>query len=278
MKFGLLYANSVAPTPDAAVALARAAEAAGFESLWTAEHVVVPVGYTSIYPYSKSGRMARGVEDFDSPDPLVWLTYVAAVTSTIRLATGVLILPQRNPVILAKELATLDVLSGGRVTLGVGAGWLAEEFAALGIPFDDRGRRTDEYVAVLRALWTQEVASYSGEFISFTDVYCRPMPVQRPIPIVVGGHSLRAARRAGELGDGFFPASAQWEDLPGLVAAVRESAERAGRNPASIEVTMGTRPEREWVERLASTGVDRIVIPAGYGVEALSAFASEFIR
>ncbi|MFH1104492.1 MAG: LLM class flavin-dependent oxidoreductase, partial [Actinomycetota bacterium] len=110
MKFGLLYANTAAPTPDAAVALARAAEAAGFESLWTAEHVVVPVGYTSIYPYSKSGRMARGVEDFDSPDPLVWLTYVAAVTSTIRLATGVLILPQRNPVILAKELATLDVL------------------------------------------------------------------------------------------------------------------------------------------------------------------------
>jgi len=278
MKFGLIYGNTEAPTPEAAARLARLAELARFESIWTTEHVVVPAGYESTYPYSKSGKMARGVEDFDSPDPLVWLSYVAAVTSTIRLATGVLILPLRNPVVLAKQLATLDVLSGGRVILGVGAGWLAEEFAALGVPFDNRGRRTDEYIAALRALWTQEVASFSGEFTSFENVYSRPLPVQRPIPIVIGGHSPRAARRAGELGDGFFPASASWEDLPGLVIAVREHAERSGRDPAEIEVTMGTRPEREWVERLTAAGVDRIVVASGYGADVIGEFAAEFIH
>lgn len=278
MKYGVLYGNTLAPTPAAAAHLAQAAEEAGFESLWTTEHVVVPAGYRSNYPYSKSGKMARGVENFDSPDPIVWLTFVAAVTSTIRLATGVLILPLHNPVVLAKQAATLDLLSGGRVILGVGAGWLAEEFDVVGVPFEGRGRRTDEYIAALRSLWTQDLSSFSGEFVSFTDVYCRPLPVQRPIPIVVGGHSLRAARRAGELGDGFFPASASWEDLPGLVAAVRESAERAGRDPGAIEVTVGTRPEREWVERFAALGVDRIVIPAGYGIDTLREFAAEFIR
>ncbi|OFW65515.1 MAG: hypothetical protein A2Z12_02850 [Actinobacteria bacterium RBG_16_68_21] len=278
MKYGVVYANTVAPTPEAAAELARVAEEEGFESLWTTEHVVVPAGYRSTYPYSKSGKMAGGAEDFDSPDPIVWLSYLAAVTSTLRLATGVLILPLRNPVALAKEVATLDVLSGGRVTLGVGAGWLEEEFAALGVPFADRGRRTDEYIAALRSLWTEELASFSGEFVSFADVYCRPLPVQRPIPIVIGGHSMRAARRAGELGDGFFPASASWEELPGLVVAVRESAERMGRDPEAIEVTMGTRPEQEWMDRLAAIGVDRIVIPAGYGLDALRAFAARFIR
>jgi len=278
MKYGVVYANTVAPSPEAAAELARVAEEEGFESLWTTEHVVVPAGYRSTYPYSKSGKMAGGAEDFDSPDPIVWLSYLAAVTSTLRLATGVLILPLRNPVALAKEVATLDVLSGGRVTLGVGAGWLEEEFAALGVPFADRGRRTDEYIAALRSLWTEELASFSGEFVSFADVYCRPLPVQRPIPIVIGGHSMRAARRAGELGDGFFPASASWEELPGLVVAVRESAERMGRDPEAIEVTMGTRPEQEWMDRLAAIGVDRIVIPAGYGLDALRAFAARFIR
>jgi probable F420-dependent oxidoreductase len=276
MKFGVIYGNSTAPTPEAATHLARTIEAAGYESVWTIEHVVVPAGYESTYPYSKSGRMPGG-EAFDSPDPLIWLTHVAAATTTLRLATGVLVLPQRNPIVLAKQLATLDVLSGGRVTLGIGAGWLAEEFAALGVPFDDRGARADEYVAVLRALWTQEVASFSGEFVSFADVYCRPLPVQRPIPIVVGGHSPRAARRAGELGDGFFPASASWGDLPELVVAVRRAAERAGRDPDTIEVTMGTRPDEEWVDRLASVGVDRIVIPAYHGIDALVEFAARHI-
>lgn len=270
-----MYVNAGAPGRDQAIELARGAEQAGFESLWTVEHVVVPQGYESAYPYNRSGRMAGGAEDFDIPDPLVWLSVAAGVTSTIRLATGILILPQRNPLILAKQVASLDVLSGGRVSLGVGVGWLEEEFRALGVPFEDRGRRTDEYIAVLRALWTDEIASFHGEFADFDDLYCRPLPVQRPVPIVVGGHSRRAARRAGALGDGFFPASASVEDLPGLVTVARRAAEDAGRDPAALEITMGARPSRDAVEPLAEAGVDRVVVPAYFGIEALVEFAAE---
>jgi probable F420-dependent oxidoreductase len=276
VKYGITSANWSAPDRDTAIELATTAERLGFESLWTTEHVVMPKGYRSTYPYSKSGRIQVG-EDFPSPAPLEWLSFVAGVTQEIRLATGVLILPLRNPVVLAKEVATLDALSGGRAMLGVGAGWLREEFSALGVPFEDRGDRTDEAIHVLRALWTQEVASFDGRFSSFDDVYMRPLPVQRPVPIVIGGHSRRAARRAGELGDGFFPASAKYDILPGLISLAREHAERSGRDPDALEITMGTRPTAEWVERLAEAGVDRILIPGAFGMEMLETFASEFI-
>ena len=277
MKFGIIYANWAAPDRESALELATAAERLGFESLWTTEHVVVPKGYESAYPYSRSGRMQVG-EDMPSPDPLVWLAFMAGVTETIRLATGILIVPQRNPLILAKEVASLDVLSNGRVTLGVGAGWLKEEFDALGVSFSDRGDRIDEAIRLMRTVWTEELPSFAGDFNSFADVYVRPMPVQQPVPIVVGGHSKRAARRAGELGDGFFPAAAHYDSLPDLVALARQHAERAGRDPAALEVTMGTRPTAEWVEKLVAVGVDRILIPAGLGVEALEAFSAEFIK
>ena len=208
MKFGLRYASlGRYSNGPAAVELAQAAEAAGFDSMWTVEHVVVPHGYQSRYPYSPSGRMGSGLEDYPIPDPLIWLAYIASATRTIKLGTAILILPQRNPVVTAKEIATLDHLAGGgRVLLGIGVGWLAEEFAALGLPFEDRGPRTDEYVAAMRALWSQECASFKGRFISFDQVFCRPQPPGRHIPIVVGGDTAAAARRAGRLGDGYFPA------------------------------------------------------------------------
>ena len=152
MQFGIAFAN-VGPfiEPDAAVGFARAAEEAGFDSLWTVEHVVVPSNYESPYPYSPDGKMPGG-EDSPIPDPLIWLAYVAAASERIKLATGILIVPQRNPVILAKELATLDRMSGGRLLLGIGVGWLAEEFEAIGVPFAERGARTDDYVAAMRSL------------------------------------------------------------------------------------------------------------------------------
>src|SRR5262245_14467562 len=208
MKFGLRYA-SLGRYADgaAAVELAQAAEAAGFESIWTVEHVVVPYGYQSRYPYAASGRMGSGLEDFPIPDTPIWLAYVASATRTIKLGTAILILPQRNPVVTAKAVATLDHLAGGgRVLLGIGVGWLAEEFAVLGAAFDDRGARTDEYVAAMRALWSQECASFHGRFVNFRDVFCRPLPPGRRIPVVVGGDTIAAARRAGRLGDGYFPA------------------------------------------------------------------------
>ncbi len=205
MKFAITFANvGRLAHPEPAVEFAQAAEAAGFESIWTVEHVVVPAGYESTYPYDPSGRMP-GREDSAIPDPLAWLSYLASATSSLKLATGVLILPQRNPVVLAKETATIDHLSGGRLLLGIGSGWLQEEFDAIGVPFDERGRRTDEYVAVLRALWEQEQASFDGEFVTFTDCIVRPTPVKGTVPIHVGGHTQVAARRAGRFGGRLLP-------------------------------------------------------------------------
>jgi probable F420-dependent oxidoreductase len=260
MKFGLRYASlgRYANGP-AAVELAQAAEAAGFDSIWTVEHVVVPHGYQSRYPYSPTGRMGSGLEDFPIPDPLIWLAYIASATRSIKLGTAILILPQRNPVITAKEVASLDHLAGGgRVLLGIGVGWLAEEFATLGVPFEDRGPRTDEYVAAMRALWSQECASFKGRFIAFDQVFCRPLPPQRHIPIIVGGDTKAAARRAGRLGDGYFPARSAPAEL---LDEMRRAAEQAGRDPATIEITMAAPPEVSGIEALARQGVTRVAVP-----------------
>ena len=200
MKFGIAYRNTMTFTQPAGLkALAQGAEAAGFESVWTVEHVIFPDGYESTYPYDPSGKMPAAA-DTPIPDPLVWLGQVAAVTTTLRLATGILILPQRNPLVLAKELATLDSLSGGRVELGVGVGWLEEEFDALGIPFSERGTRTNESIEVMRALWDDDHASYEGQHFSFSGASSNPKPFDGRIPIHIGGHSSVAARRAGRLG------------------------------------------------------------------------------
>jgi probable F420-dependent oxidoreductase len=267
VKFGIAFAN-VGPyvEPEGAVAFARAAEEAGFESLWTVEHVVVPAGYNSAYPYSPTGKMPGG-DEVPIPDPLIWLTYVAAATSTIRLATGILILPQRNPVVLAKELATLDAMSGGRLDLGIGVGWLEEEFDALGIPFAGRGKRTDDYVGALRALWSQSPASYSGEFASFTDCYSSPQPPGGSVPIHIGGHTDAAARRAGRLGDGFFPGSSDHEETARLFTLARETAKAHGRDPEAIEMSNGGNgaigPNAlDEVKALADLGTDRVMIPS----------------
>jgi probable F420-dependent oxidoreductase len=268
MEFGIMFANTGhGSSPEGAVRLAQTAEEAGFAALWTVEHVVVPSGYQSAYPYDPSGKMAGGAEEFDLPDPLIWLTWVAAHTTRIRLATGILILPQRNPVITAKELATLDHLSGGRVTLGVGAGWLAEEFAALGVPFADRGRRLDEYVAVMRALWTEDKTDFSGEFFNFTQCISRPQPPQGSIPVVVGGHTPVAAKRAGRSGDGFFPGNASIEEITDLLAIMRVAAEDAGRDPDQIAIIAGAGGApgdalNARIEKLAQIGVEQVIIPA----------------
>ena len=262
MKYGVMFANT-GPfvEPDAAVELAQAAEEAGCESIWTVEHVVVPAGYKSQYPYAKDGRMPGGKEDFDIPDPLIWLAYIAAATTKIRLGTGVMIVPQRNPLVTAKAVATLDRLSKGRMILGVGSGWLEEEFQALGVPFERRGDRTDEYLRTMRAAWSDETASFHGDFVQFSDVYSRPQPVDRHVPIIVGGHSKRAARRAGEIGDGFFPGRGRPEELSALFDHARRIAEECGRDPDALEFTAGGPTTREYVEQLAAIGVSRMIVP-----------------
>jgi len=227
-----------------------------------------------------------GADDSPIPDPLIWLSFLASATATIRLGTGILIQPQRHPVVLAKEVATLDHLSGGRMELGVGVGWLEEEFDAIGVPFDERGRRTDDGIAAMRALWGEDRATYSGEFTSFTDCICRPQPVSGSVPVHVGGHSDAAARRAGRLGDGFFPAKGNHHRLAELFALVRATAEEAGRDPTAIELTSGGNGvvgpgALDEAGALAELGVDRIVVPAFLfyqdASEALARYGHEVI-
>ncbi len=264
MKVGIAFAN-IGPfgSAEGAAAVGRAAEAAGIDSLWTVEHVVYPDEYGSTYPYDDSGRMAMA-PDTDLTDPLTWLTWVGAHTSTLRLATGILILPERNPVVLAKQLGTMDALTGGRIDLGIGVGWLREEFDALGIPWERRGARTDEYVAAMRTLWSGNSVSFDGDFVSFSGVSSNPKPVNGSVPIVIGGHSDAAARRAGRLGDGFWPGKG---DLDHLLDVMRREAEAHDRDPEAIEVTWagdltaGEDPVAA-AAALAAKGVSRVIVPS----------------
>ena len=264
MKVGIAFAN-IGPfgSAEGAAAVGRAAEAAGIDSLWTVEHVVYPDEYGSTYPYDDSGRMAMA-PDTDLTDPLTWLTWVGAHTSTLRLATGILILPERNPVVLAKQLGTMDALTGGRIDLGIGVGWLREEFDALGIPWERRGARTDEYVAAMRTLWSGNSVSFDGDFVSFSGVSSNPKPVNGSVPIVIGGHSDAAARRAGRLGDGFWPGKG---DLDHLLDVMRREAEAHDRDPDAIEVTWagdltaGEDPVAA-AAALAAKGVSRVIVPS----------------
>jgi probable F420-dependent oxidoreductase len=271
MKFGLMYSN-VFGQPEAAVHLARTAEEVGLESLWTVEHVVVPVGYESPYPYSPTGRMP-GSEDSPIPDPLIWLTYVAAATERIKLATGILILPQRHPFYVAKELATLDQLSKGRAILGVGIGWLREEFEGLGIPFEERAERTEESVRALRSLWKEGHEAFDGKFLRWAAVESNPKPVQAGgVPIVVGGHVNGSARRAARVGDGYFPLALGDEPRLGeLIGVMGEECARIGRDPAEIEITTGFPvTDLDAVKRAQDLGVSRLMIPPpGFDPEGL---------
>jgi len=259
MKFGVRYCNTGRYTdPALAVELVQAAEEAGFESAWTVEHTVIPKGYQSAYPYTSDGRLPGGEGNFLLPDPQIWMAYVAARTSRINLATGILILPQHNPVICAKQVATLDYMSGGRVLLGIGVGWLKEEFQALGVPFEERGARTDEYIQALRALWTMESPTFEGRFVNFRDAFMRPKPAQGSVPIIIGGHSKAAARRAGRLAEGFFPARGTSEEL---IAVVRQSAREAGRDPDAVEITASMPDDINDLPALAKRGIKRVLVP-----------------
>ena len=216
MRFGLISANLMGNVDGAAAReTAQTAEEVGFDSLWAIEHVVVPKSYNSTYPYDEGGRLFKGASQLDHSDPLIWLTYAAAVTTRIRLATGILILPQRNPLILAKEIASLDRLCGGRFDFGIGWAGCARSstrsvcrsIAAVPAPTSTSRR--------CGCCGPKTKPEFHGEFVDFDPVYSQPKPIQQPVPILVGGHSERAARRAGELGDVFFPAERPAEVLAG---------------------------------------------------------------
>jgi probable F420-dependent oxidoreductase len=264
-KFAVIapVAAGVTADPTWMTAFARHVEACGFESIVAVEHTVLMTQYSSVYPYDESGRVEIPA-DCPVPDPLDLLAFLAASTTTLGLATGVLVLPNHHPVVLAKRVATLDALSAGRVRLAVGMGWLREEIEACGAPFDSRGRRADEQFEVQRLLWEDrpDGADFSGEFFQFAHAACHPTPVRR-IPIHLGGHTRAAARRAGRLGDGLQPLGVGGAKLTELVAVMREEAERAGRDPDSLELSLGhmvAKIDGERAGRLAELGADRVVL------------------
>ncbi|MGH7988252.1 MAG: LLM class F420-dependent oxidoreductase [Candidatus Binataceae bacterium] len=271
MKIGLMFANSGPfSQPEMLAGLAQHAEACGVESIWTVEHVVIPQNYQSPYPYSKSGKIPGG-EDVAIPDPLLPLAFAAALTSKIRLATGVVILPQRNPLYLAKEIATLDVLSNGRTILGIGSGWLREEFDALGLDFHTRGARTDEAMVAMRAVWRDNPSSFHGKHFNFGPLMSFPKPVQKNgVPILVGGHSPAASRRAGRLGDGFFPALGEADKLKELFSLMREEAAKAGRDANAIELSCMGRARLDFINQMRELGVARVVVaPPAFDLDGL---------
>jgi probable F420-dependent oxidoreductase len=258
-----------------------------FESVWTIEHPIIAENYEPLYPYSESGLMPTNASTV-MPDPLEWLAFAAAVTQRLFLGTSVVIAPLHNATVLAKRVSTLDALSNGRMLLGVGMGWQREEYDAVGIPYDERGPRLDETIEAMQHLWADEVATYRGRFIHFESVRCEARPVQRPgIPIVVGGSTPAAARRAGRLGDGFYPHAVSPDQFSTLVETMRAAALDAGRDPDKIELTI--RPaswdadgllDRALNAEFVARGAQRLVISAdaapSHDIEAVMRLADEF--
>jgi probable F420-dependent oxidoreductase len=266
MEFGVAL---VGIRPEDAAGIARAVDEAGFESLWIPEHLFFPVEIPPTYPYTESGALPV---DVSMPwyDPWVQLAYYAAVTKRIRLATCIYILPLRHPLVTARAVQTLDTLSGGRVTVGIGVGWLEEEFAWAGQSFGDRGARTDEIIAVLRKLWRDDVVEHHGEHYEFGPLKFEPKPVQNPIPLLVGGISPAALRRAGRLGDGWIDiGSTDYDDVRDKVARIQEHRRAAGREnlPFEITVTGSLVTDLDSVRRAADAGVTRVVASPSQSVE-----------
>ena len=239
MKFGLTMAN-MGPTADreSLLRMARLGQDLEFDSIWVGDHVFIPYHSQPLYPYNATGRF--GVQPHDNLfDPLVTLAYMAGVAETPMLGVGVLILPYRNPVLTAKMLATLDVLSGGRLVFGVGVGWNRDEFEVLGASYPDRGSVTDEYVQIFRELCTTDRLDFRGEHYQLSNVAFYPRPVQKPHPPVwVGGYSLAALRRTVRLGDAWFPSNIDPLTLVRKLDTLRRLCEEADRDPESIEISV----------------------------------------
>ena len=271
MKFGIrIPPPQMGPIadPDFVVRYAQLVEGLGFESLWTIDHAVMHMEYDSRYPYKTTGRTPLPA-DSNMPDPLIMMALLAGVTERIRLGTSMLILPQRHPIILAKEVATLDQYARGRITLGVGVGWVKEEVEVMKQDFHDRGRRANEWIEVLKALWTEGVSEYQGDYFQFEGVISNPKPAQPGgVPLMIGGHSEAAARRAGRYGDEFYP---HWStrgpdkaELERLMPIVMESAERAGRPANAVGLTLTSTSDAktalETAEFCAELGAERVVV------------------
>jgi len=274
VEVGLINLNAgPCSWPEGAARIARLAEELGYDSLWVGEHVVVPSPRVPPSPLEPDTRIL---------DPLVSLSFLAGATSTVLLATGIIILPQRNPLVLAKQVASLDVLCQGRLLLGVGVGYLEPEFRALGVPLSDRGTRADEYLDAMGHLWSDEEPAFEGRYVNFSgvDAYPRPVTPGGP-PIIVGGQTPAAFRRAVSRGSGWYGFALTPEQTESSIAGLRVAAgevERSGAlGPLSISVTARGRVDRAMASRYADLGVDRLVLrpPRADDIEAWAQFVAE---
>ena len=240
--------------------LARRAEEIGFESLWVPEHPIVPVDTSSPWPGSPDGVIPKVYADI--VDPFVALARASAVTTTLKLGTGICLVPEHNPLLLAKEVATLDLYSGGRFLLGIGAGWLKEETEIMGGNFDRRWTQTREAVLAMKELWTRTKSEYHGEFYDFPPVYSFPRPVQRPHPpVILGGRAANVFKRVVAWGDGWIPNRVTPEEVERGRATIDELADSAGRDPRSIEVSVfGQPPDHDLIRRFEEAGAIRVVV------------------
>lgn len=263
LKLGCQMAFNEHTSPEYIAAAAAMVEKLGYDSFWVPEHVLFFPEYESKYPYSEDGRIQGDPRSL--LDPLTALTYVAANTSKIRLGTGICLVPQRNPVYTAKQVADLDYLSGGRVDFGIGIGWLKEEFNALGVPWTDRAGRTEECIGVMKTLWCDELSSYQGKYFSFEAAYQNPKPVQRPHPpLIFGGESRAALRRVATLGQGWFTFNVTPESLAQGIDILQPLLEEQGRTISDISISVT--PDRkhinqESLKRFEELGAEQIILP-----------------
>ncbi len=265
MKVGLF----MFATPDAVdpATLARKAEEVGFESFWLPEHPIIPVHSQTPYPLSEDGKIPDCYAQM--PDPWIGLAYAAAATKKIRLGTGICLVPEHNPIVLAKEIATLDHYCQGRVIVGVGAGWLREEGEILGVDFPRRWRRLRESVQAMRELWTKEEAEFHGQVIDFPPVRCFPKPVQKPSPpVLLGAHGEKGLRRVAAWADGWCPLASSPEELKKDVQALKALAREAGRDPEKLDITVflgvtEASPCADLIRQYQDAGAQRVVLHLG---------------
>lgn len=279
MKFGLIPVNVGVTAPEQIITTAQAAEAAGFESIWTFEHVMLPTDNKSKYPYNESGELGLPA---DTPlfDPLITLAALIGHTQTIRLGTGVNIVAQTNPLLLAKQVASLDVLCGGRLLFGAGIGWLEQEFDAMGVPFARRGARFDDYMVAMKKVWSGDIVEHESDFLSWHGFKSYPLPTQKAkIPVIMGGNAGKIFQRIAKYGDGWFVPTITTEELRAQLGKLRKACEAEGRDYDDIELTTIWDPSggNDAINTFADLGISRLVCMNG-GPDAIKAVGDTYIR
>ena len=284
MKIGLIPANVGLKSVEQMVGMAQLAESLNFESVWTFEHVMVPLDYNSKYPYSSDGKMG-GASNANFIDPLIALSAIAASTKTLRLGTGVNIVSQANPLLLAKQAASLDFISNGRFMLGAGIGWLREEFDAMGVPFARRGARFDDYMVAMKKVWAGDVVEHQSDFINWSGFHSYPLPIQRPgVPVIIGGSKGKIFERIARHGDGWFAPTVDAASLSPMLDQLKSTCDELDRDYDSIEITSmwNNQGGMDAVKAFEDIGVSRLLVPLfalpGNPVEGIAKLAEEVIQ